>query len=399
MKATNFKINWSGRALDYTQDEIDTVVEVMRRADPLTQGRHLAAFEARFAQYHGGAACFGVTNCAHALELSAVLSRLGPGDEVIMPAHTYCASAIPFGRTGATLVWADIDARTWVISAESVRERLTPRTKAIVVVHLYGLMAEMDKIAAIAAEHGCILVEDCAQSLGAEYRGRKAGEFGDYGCYSFHAQKNLTTLGEGGALRVKSVETARLVPGLRHNGHIGYPADREHFWQPAMTNVDVDLSGVWPFNYSLGEAQCALATKMLDRIDAINAERGKRGREFRAALADFPELVFQHIPDECKHAWHLLPARYDGSAWGKTRDDLLALMAYDYGVKFIVQYYPLYRYPLFQKMGFGAHACPETDRFFDHMVSIPFHVWMSDADFSFMIDSTRQALTRLRQGQ
>jgi perosamine synthetase len=198
-------------------------------------------------------------------------------------------------------------------------------------------------------------------------------------------------------LRVRSAETARLVPGLRHNGHVGFPATREHYWQPAMTNVDQDLPGVWPFNYSLGEAQAALGAKMMDRIDAINDTRARRGERFRAALADFPELVFQRIPAGARSAWHLLPARYDGQAFGRNRDDLIARMAYVHGVKFIVQYYPLYRYPLFQKAGFGGHHCPETDRFFDHMVSIPFHQWMPEGDFQTMIECTREALTFLRK--
>lgn len=392
----NVRINWSGRALDYTEDEINTVVEVMRRAETLTQGRHLADFESKFAGYHAAANSFAMTNCANALELSATLARLGPGDEVIMPAHTYCASAIPFARTGAKLVWADIDPQTLLISAVSIRALITPRTKAIVVVHLYGLMAEMDEISALAHQHGCLLVEDCAQALGAGYKGRKAGDYGDFACYSLHGQKNMTTLGEGGLLRVKAPELAKLVPGLRHNGHIGYSSTREHYWQPAMTNVDVDMEGVWPFNYSLSEAQCALGAKMLDRLDDINAVRRRRGEAFRAALADFHELVFQHVPAHCEHVHHLMPARYDGQQTGRHRDDFISLMVYEYGIKVIVQYYPLYRYPLFIKNGFGAANCPHTDHFFDNMVSFPFHQWMSDADFNYMIDSTRMVLQRLR---
>jgi perosamine synthetase len=391
------KVNWSGKSLNYTQDEMDVVTEVMRCADPLTQGRYLAEFEAKFSRYHGSDNCFALTNCAHALELSAVMSRLGPSDEVIIPAHTYCATAIPFGRTGAKIIWADIDPNTWVVSAKSIASKITPKTKAIVVVHLYGLMAEMDKIASLAAANNCILVEDCAQALGASFKGRKAGDFGDFACYSFHGQKNITTLGEGGMIRVKDSKFAKLIPGLRHNGHIGFSGPREDYWKPAMTNVDLDLPGVWPFNYSLGEAQCALGSKLLDRLDQINLHRCHRAARIRSELFDYPELVFQQIPNDCNHAGHLLPARYDGSKYGRHRDDLIRLMAHEYGVKLIVQYYPLYRYPLFQKMGFGKNDCPETDFFFDNMVSIPFHIWMSESDFEFVIQAMRASLDKLRK--
>lgn len=391
-----FRIGWSGRSLDYNEEEIKAVVDVMRQGDPLTQGKHLADFEAKFGRYHGFENCFGVTSCASALELSAVLTRIGPGDEVIMPAHTYCASAIPFGRTGAKLIWADIDPKTWLMEADSIRKLMTPHTKAIVVVHLYGLMASMAPIMRLASEHGCLVVEDCAQALGAEDGGRKSGAFGDIACYSFHCQKNITTLGEGGMLHVKSKKLAALVPGLRHNGHTDFPGERRNYWQPAMSNVDIDIPGIWPFNYSLGEAQCALGAKLLDRVDSLNDLRRRRAEAFQAAMADFPELVFQARPTDRKHAQHLLPARYDGAAFGYTRDDFIELMAYEYRIKVIVQYYPLYRYPLFEKMGFGAHDCPETDRLFDNMVSFPLHHWMSESDFEYMIDSSRRALLRLR---
>jgi len=128
----------------------------------------------------------------------------------------------------------------------------------------------------------------------------------------------------------------------------------------------------------------------------MNAARALRVDKFKTALKDFPELTFQFVPKGRKHAYHLLPARYDGRDFGTTRDDLIRTLWRDYGVKAIVQYHPLYRYPLFQKMGFTEHDCPNTDVFFDNMVSFPFHLWMSESDFDQLIDSTRKALTHLR---
>ena len=150
---STLKVPWSGRAFDYSEEEIAAVVEVMRHGDPLTQGMHQARFEKEFAGYIGSPSAFAVTNCTNALDLAAILTGVGPGDEVIIPAHTFCASAIPFGRTGAKLLWADIDPKTWVISADSIKRLLSPRTKAIVAVHLYGLMADMEAIAAIGRQN------------------------------------------------------------------------------------------------------------------------------------------------------------------------------------------------------------------------------------------------------
>ena len=390
------KVPWSGRGSAYTEEEIAVVVEAMRNADPLTQGRHQAEFEKRFAEFTGSPYAFAVSSCTAALELAALLCALKPGDEVIAPAHTFAATVIPFARTGARPVWADIDPDTRVVTADTIRPLITPRTKVIVVVHLYGLVCDMNPIMNLAREHNLLVVEDAAQSVGARYKGRQAGSIGDFGCYSFHTHKNISTLGEGGMLTVKSAKHARLVPGLRHNGMRGFDGERPRYWVPAMSNVDFDVDGLWPYNFCIGEVQCALGAKMLERLDAINRERQARAARFIAAMAEFPELVFQKAPDGCGHSWHLLAARYDGQRYGKTRDDLIDRLAFTSGVKAVVQYYPLYRYPMFAKAGFGESNCPETDRFFDNMVSFPFQQWMPEAQFETMIESVRQALADLR---
>src|SRR5215469_407950 len=391
--AAPLRINWSGRGHEYAEEDIAVVTEVMRKADPLTQGQYLKAFERDFAAHLGGGlACFGMTNCAHTLEMAAILSRLGPGDEVVVPAHTYCASAIPFARTGATLRWADIERDTFLVSARTIGRLVSPRTKVVVVVHLYGmLIPDIAAIADLARSRGIILVEDCAQSLGATLGGRAGGTFGDFGCYSFHAQKNITTLGEGGMLAVGDPDRARLVPGLRHNGHAPFTG-QEEYWRPAMTNVVTDIPGVWPHNYSLSEAQAALGSALLRRLPELTVRRRERARRFRAATALYTELAFQQVDEPESHSHHLMVARYEPPRRGVSRDDLIRLLSCDYGIKAIVQYYPLYRYDLFRDAGFGDADCPETDRFFDAMVSFPAHIGMTEDEFEYLVDSTVAAL-------
>ncbi len=391
-----FVLDWSGRSVEYSQAEIDAVVGAMKGADPLTQGGYLSKFQKDFAAYSGSKHCFGVANCTNALDLSALLSGLGPGDEVIIPAHTFCASAIPFARTGATLRWGDIDPDTRVLSKESVEKLINSRTKVIVPVHLYGLMVDMDPILELARIHGSYVVEDCAQAIGAEYKDAKAGTLGDFGTFSFHGQKSLTTLGEGGVLTVKSDEHASLVPGLRHNGCRPFEGLRESYWRPAMSNVDIDLEGVWPYNFCISETQCALGSEVLKTLDSQNDRRIQRAKHFISSLKEFPELSFQAVGDDFKHVYHLLSARYDSPGNSRTNHDLIALMGQEFRIKCIVQYYPLYRYPLFAKMGFSQADCPHTDSFFDNMISFPFHLWMSDEDFDYMTESTIRALRQLR---
>ncbi len=180
-------------------------------------------------------------NGVSALEMSAQLCRFKPGDEVVLPSHTFTASAYPYAKKGARILWADVDPRTRVITAESIEKVLTPRTRAVVVVHLYGYVADMPAIMELARKRELLVIEDAAQSIGAEVDGKKSGSFGDMAIFSFHSHKNLTTLGEGGMLYVRDPEAAAVVPALRHNGHCAYDFERPDYWKPAMGNVDMPM--------------------------------------------------------------------------------------------------------------------------------------------------------------
>jgi len=391
------RINFSGRAIHYTEDEIATVVDAMRNAEPLTQGAYMAEFERKFAIFQDAApgSCFAVMNGCAALEMSAQLCSFELGDEVVMPSHTFTASAYPYIKHGATLAWADIDPVTRVVTAETIERAITSRTRAVVVVHLYGYVADMPDILALCREKGIICIEDAAQAIGSRLDGRCAGSFGDMAIFSFHSHKNLTTLGEGGMLYVRNPELAALVPMLRHNGHCAYPGERPDYWKPAMGNVDLPmLNGrpLMPSNYSIGEVECALGAKLLDRIDEINAQKRARALKLIDALADIPQLEFHRVETE-RHNYHLLAARMtDGP---EARDRFMRAMFNEKGIKCVVQYIPLNRYDFYKKLGYGEADCPNADAFFDSMVSFPFQHWMSEADMDYMIKSIREVMEDL----
>ncbi|MDP2651822.1 MAG: DegT/DnrJ/EryC1/StrS family aminotransferase [bacterium] len=390
-----FKIPFSGRSHTYTNDEIAVITAAANEAVPLTQGRHLREFEAAFRDYAGVSHAFAVCNATAALEMAAQLCRFRPGDEVIIPSHTFTSSAYPFAKKGAKLVWADIDLATQVVTAKTIAERITPRTRAIVVVHLYGYGADMPEIMALAKKHGLLIIEDAAQALGAKIDGRMVGSFGDFGVYSFHSHKNITTLGEGGMLTVRNPEVAAVVPMLRHNGHCDFPNKREDYWIPAMGNVDLpELSGepLMPNNYCLGEVECALGTKLLERSDAMNDEKRERALHFIDGLADCHELEFHRVTSS-RHSYHLLVARL-ANGW---RDAFIRTMARKHGIQCVVQYYPLNRYPLYQKLGFGKADCPNADMFFDNMVSFPFHHRLSIEELEQIVKAARQTIHDLRR--
>ena len=390
-----FKIPFSGKSHDYTQEEIDTVVTAMMSADPYTQGKYLKAFEEKFRGYIGADHVFACNNATCALEMSAQLCQFEPGDEVIIPAHTFTSTAYPFAKKGASIVWADIDLQTRVVTAETIKKKITPNTKAIVAVHLYGFMSDMPSIMNLAREHNILVVEDAAQSMGTDVNGRKSGTFGDFGVFSLHSHKNITTLGEGGIIVVKDKKYADIIPMLRHNGHCDFPFAKKDYWVPAMGNVDFPVLNdiiLWPNNYCLGEIENALGIKLLDRLDELNRQKRSRAIYFIDALKDYPELEF-HKVNTSRHNYHLLSARM---THGK-RDDFMRKMAHEKGIQCVVQYQPLNRYPLYRKIGFGEADCPNADHFFDNMVSFPFQHWMSDGDFEYMLLSTKAILESLRK--
>ena len=387
-----FKIPFSGRAHTYTKDEVQTVVEVMQTAVPLTQGRFQEQFQKKFCEYIGAEHAFALNNATAALELTAQLCQFKLEDEVIIPAHTFTASAYPFLKNGAKIIWADIDLQTRVVTSQTIEQCITKNTKAIVVVHLYGYCADMVSIMELAKRYNLIVIEDAAQAIGAKFNGQMAGTFGDMGVYSFHSHKNMTTLGEGGMLVVKDKKIANIIPMLRHNGHCSFDFKQDHYWSPAMGNVDFpELNGkqFWPNNYCLGEVECALGTKLLDRIDNINTQKRKRAIQFIDEMSEYRQLEF-HREDSERHSYHLLVAKVKH---GK-RDQFMEGMA-NYGVQCVVQYYPLNRYDLYKKAGFGKANCPNTDEFFDNMVSFPFHHMMSDKDFTELMSITKKVVSNL----
>ena len=378
------------------EEEEQALIQVLREANSLgiggNGGPENDAFENDFTAYIGCADSVAVNSCSSALELAAMLSGIGPGDEVILPAHTFVATAVPFGRTGATLKWADIDRDTRLISADSVRSLITPRTKVVVTVQLYGLAADMDAITALADEHHFLVVEDCAQAPGAKYKGRRAGSIGDFGCFSFQTAKNMQTLGEGGMLTVKDPKHAGWARRMRWMGNWPFEGEREKDWIPAGGNLVQPYEGRWPVNFCLNVPAAVVGRLMLKRLDQINDQRRHQARRVIDALSDYPEVDFQHVPSHCEHVYHLLSARYDGA----DRDGFMKLMRETYKVQLIVQYWPLYRSELFSKFGFTEANVPETDRFYDNMISFPWWSDMSDELLDDMAERTRDALDQMR---
>ncbi len=259
-----------------TQKEIDYVTDAVRNAWFANANLYNDRFERAFAAYVGTRYAVTLPSCTSAIHLSLLALGVGPGDEVIVPDATWIASAAPVTYVGATPVFADIDPHTWCLSAESFEACLTPRTKAVIPVDLYGNMPDYAAIRAVAARHGVAVIEDAAEAIGSTYGGAMAGSFGETGVFSFHGSKTLTT-GEGGMLVTDREDLYRRVLVLRDHGR---HAGDKIFW-----NTEVGCK------YKMSSLQAALGLAQLERIDELVAHKRAVFAWYARELADVPGLT------------------------------------------------------------------------------------------------------------
>jgi dTDP-4-amino-4,6-dideoxygalactose transaminase len=253
-------------------------------------GEEVERFEAEFAAHTGTRHCVGLASGTAALTLMTIAAGIGEGDEVIVPAHTYIASALGILHAGATPVLCDVDEASGLIDVESAELCVTERTAAILAVHLYGQACDMNAVGALAARHGLLVLEDAAQAHGAVDAGRRAGALGKAAAFSFYPGKNLGALGDGGAITTDDHELAERVRQLRD---IGQRRKGEHV--------------VAGFNERLDGIQAAFLRVKLNRLDAWNADRRGRAAAYRDALAGSVRLLEERAPDSC--VYHLFPVR------------------------------------------------------------------------------------------
>tara|TARA_B100001063_G_scaffold238952_1_gene261806 strand:- start:5174 stop:6352 length:1179 start_codon:yes stop_codon:yes gene_type:complete len=389
----DLNVNFPTRGHEYEKDDLKIIEEILFNNNiSLSKGNYVEKFEEKFSNLIGYDS-YTTMSAAHSLDIAAMLINTNANDEIIIPAHTYCASALSFVRYNANIKWADINKESLTISLDSIKKLVTDKTKAIVVVHLYGLICpEIEDIVEFAAQRNIIVIEDCAQSLGAYLKDKSCGSFGDISCFSFHSQKNITTLGEGGMISVKSKEYSRLIPNYRHNGHQPFE-NKENYWLPAMVDVKLHNEGYFPFKSTISEIQGAIGYNLIDRLDNFTRRRRALSKKIRSSLEHFPELNFQKFNIEESHSHHLLPIRIQSDRWN--RDDLILKLYNEYNIQCVIQYYPLNRYDLFKKLNFESTNLENTNYFFDNMMSVPFSITLTSSQVEYMIKCIIKSIQEL----
>ena len=368
------------------EDEIfDILKEANKNMATYTQGFFQEKFEKDFSERYHLPNTLAVSNAASGLDLIANDLELSPDDEIICPAHTYCASAYPFLKTGASIIWCDIDKFTWLPSREDYLSKITKNTKAIIVVHLYGAPSNIYEIYDELRSKNIKIIEDCAQAIGAKYNDKYVGYYSDYAVFSFQSHKNISTLGEGGMLSIKDDSSYKKIKLQRHNGHTKYSIHVDKYWKPAMSDVRKVYKDSYPSNFCMNEFQAIVGSYLLNKVDEIIDKRKMNWKIAEDLLRKYNKISMQKIPLNSSSSFHLLPLRIDLS---KDLIDYIFNAMSDSGIQCAKQYQPLYRYHLFNQNSDDLEnekLLVNTDTFYDQMISVPFHEDLSSTDLTFIM--------------
>ncbi len=382
------------------EEDIAAVADVLR-SGRLTQltGGSVAAFEEAFAAWNGSRHCVAMSSGTSAIHTVLAALDIGPGDEVIVPAHTFIASATPVLHQRATPVFADIDERTYCISPRSVAERITPRTKAIIAVHLNGHPADMDALLALASAtggRGIAVIEDAAQAHGALYKGRKVGTIGLAGCFSFWEDKIMTTGGEGGCAVTDGDALAERMRRTRHHGEGPAPGDpsRRPFGAPQGERSYYHLE--LGYNYRMTSMQAATGLVQLRRLDEYLEARRCHAAYLSERLGGIDVIEPPFVADYAVHSYYKYICRLRPETGIDIRRFVQAVAAE--GVPISRRYpTPLPQQPVFREAGFGE-PCPVAERLAGELFTLLVHPTVTAADLDDVVAAIRKVVAGVVSG-
>ncbi len=351
------------------EEEIRAVEEVLRTG-MLAHGRVVEEFERAFADYTGVKHGVAVANGTLALDVALKSIGIKSGEEVITTPFTFIASANSILYQGARAVFADIDDKTFTLDPEDVKEKITPRTRAILVVHLFGHPADMRPIMEIAEDHGIYVVEDCAQSHGATYRGVKTGSIGHVAAFSFYPTKNMTT-GEGGMVLTSDDAIAKKARLIRNHGQ------SEKYLHVALG-----------YNYRMTNIAAAIGLCQLRKLDEWNSIRERNARALTNGLSRVRGLITPHVAPYAKHVWHQYVVRVTED-FSMSRDELRDALR-ERGVGTAVHYpMPVHHQPLYRELGYRMEDCPVACRVAKEVLSLPVHPAVSEDDVKYIVNAVK----------
>ncbi len=382
-----------GQGSRYGNEEQQALLEVLGAGAP-SCGPRVRQFEEAFAKSCKAEYGLAVTSGTTALQLTMIAAGVGPGDEVITTPISWIATANAAAVLGAKVVFADVDPRTLNLDPESVAAKITPRTKAIIPVHLFGQCADMDALNALAKPRGILVVEDAAHAAGALYKGRHAGSLGDMAAFSFHQQKNMVTLGEGGMVTTNDRALYERMLSYRSLCCRSYDPKGKYLAIDAAARpmgkqywyLDFDDIG---FNYRMTDAQASVGLEQMKKLAGFNARRVEIAYLYTEGLKGITGLTLPHIEpgnDSVFHVYCILLEK----TFAQSKEDFMWTMYTEKKIKVWSHYMPIHLTTAYRKLGHGEGECPIAERLFHQYVSLPIHPRMTGETVQYVIDSIRE---------
>lgn len=374
-----------------SEADVEAVAEVLR-GDYVTCGPYVSALERKLEEYTGAKHAVAVANGTAALHCACIAAGVGPGDEVITTPMTFAASANCALYCGAMPVFADINPETYNIDPKSIREHITDKTKAVVAVDFTGQAVELDEIRAICDEHNLVLIEDAAHSIGTEYKGKKVGSIADMTTFSFHPVKTITA-GEGGAILTNDDELYKKLVlahahGITHDESLMVEAPHEGPWY----YEEISLG----YNYRLTDFQSALLMSQMNRLDEFKARRQAIVKAYNEAFADVEGIFIQKEIEESDTCRHLYIIQLELEKLNCTRREFFDALSAE-NVQCQIHYVPVYWFPYYQQLGFNKGLCPNAEKMYEGIMSIPLYPRMTDSDVADVIHAVKKVAEYYRK--
>jgi dTDP-4-amino-4,6-dideoxygalactose transaminase len=348
--------------------EVDAAIQAVLDTSAFILGPAVTEFENNFAQFIGVKHAVGVDSGTQAIELALRAVDLQPGDEVIAPANTFIASVLPVSRLGAKPVFVEIDPQTYNLDTNRLESTITPKTRVILPVHLYGQpVIEMERILEIANNHHLVVIEDAAQAHGALYKGKRVGSFGKAAAFSFYPGKNLGAYGDGGMVVTNDDDVAEKIRQLRNYGQ----TKKYHHEELG-------------FNHRLDSIQAAVLDIKLKYLDQWNEARRQHAKRYIHKLQNVEEITLPHIPSEVEPVWHIFAIR------AKNRDQLQAYL-HEYGISTGIHYpIPIHLLKSYRNLEYEKGDFPLTESIAEELLSLPMFAELSDEQIDFICEKIQQ---------
>jgi perosamine synthetase len=395
----------------FDEEEVEAVRRVLTSGETLTRGEDVELFEKEFAKYTGAKYAISMSSCGAALKIANQVTSLTSKDEVICQANAFWVTIVSLIERNVKFKVADIDPENLNIDPDSVKKLITPKTKAIYVMHHGGNPADLDPLREIAQENNLVIIEDAAHATGAEYKGKKIGSDSDIACFSFSTLKNMVTLGEGGILITNNEEYANMADKLRTNWPFGERVKNQkeklgEYFKPKSVAF-MHAGDAWDYDwkrldeigstYRMSAAQAAVGRVQLKKLDKHNSMRERIAEVYNNGIEVVKGFSKTKVLPNCKNSWHLY-SYFVNPESGINRDQFVKTLEEDHNIHIVTRFWPIHLGGIMRMRGHGPGEAPVCEKvWFKEQLALPISPQMPDEEINTIVNAVKETAEKIRK--